>query len=111
MKELMRNFKPKIIVLLEPRGSGEAADHVCKNLGRRKWIRAEARGFLGGLWVLWEEEEISLKQMSANRYFLHMEVISANRKKWALTAVYASPKPSSRQFLWSKLEELNVELP
>lgn len=111
MNELMRNFKQKIIVLIEPRVSGEVANRICKKLGRKKWIRAESWGFSGGIWVLWEEEEISLRLLAAKMYFLHMEVVSANKKKLVLIAVYASPKPSGRQFLRSRLEELNVDLP
>lgn len=33
-KELLRAFKPKIIILIEPRISSEAADRVCKGLER-----------------------------------------------------------------------------
>lgn len=61
MKELLRAFKPKIVILIEPRISGEAADKVCKCLGRKSWIRAEERGFCGGIWVLWEEGEFEIK--------------------------------------------------
>lgn len=46
-----------------------------------------------------------------HRSFLYMEIRSANGQKWALTAVYANPKASVRQFLWRKLYELMVGIP
>lgn len=33
VKELMREYRPKIIILLEPRISGDTADRVCKIFG------------------------------------------------------------------------------
>lgn len=52
LKEILRNFRLKIIILMEPRISGEAADKICGGLGKKKWLRSEARGFSGGIWVL-----------------------------------------------------------
>lgn len=53
---------------------------------------------------------IGVELLAANRLFLHMEVRLANGRRWALMAVYASPKASVRQYLWRRLEELEVEL-
>lgn len=49
MRELIREFKPRMIILIEPRISGDLADRVCESLGKTKWIRSEARGFSGGI--------------------------------------------------------------
>lgn len=49
LKEMLRNFRPKIVILMEPQISGEAVDKVCRGLGRKRWIRSEARGFSGGI--------------------------------------------------------------
>lgn len=78
MREIIREHKPKIIILIEPRISGEFADRVCRRLGKKTWIRVEAVGFSGGIWVMWEEDEICVKLEAAHRSFLHMEVRSAN---------------------------------
>lgn len=50
IRELIRRYQPKIIILLDPKISREAADQVCKKLGMRSWIRSEAAGFNGGVW-------------------------------------------------------------
>lgn len=34
MRELLGKFKPMVIILLEPKISGEAANGVCKKLGK-----------------------------------------------------------------------------
>lgn len=47
MEELRTNYRPKLIILLEPRLSGEGANEVCKKIERSHWIRSESWGFSG----------------------------------------------------------------
>lgn len=91
LQELTRVFKPVITVLLEPKISGEEADKVCKKFGKRRWVRSESLGFSGGVWAIWDDERISLNVLAAGRSYLHMEVQSGDGRRWAITAVYASP--------------------
>lgn len=111
MREIIREHRPRIIIIIEPRISGDAPDRMCEKLGKRRWIRAEATGFSRGIWVLWEKEEISVTLKVVHKSFIHMEVESASRKRWTLTAVYASSQLSARQFIWGKLNELEVKTP
>lgn len=111
MKELLRAFRPKIIILIEPMISGEAVDKVCKGLGRRRWIRSEARGFSRRIWVLWEEGEVEVKLEEAHRSFLHMVIRLGTKRRWALTAVYVRPQAVICQFLWDNLDALEVGIP
>lgn len=48
MKEMPRAFKAIIIILTEPRISGEAANKVCKILGRAGGSGRKQRGLVGG---------------------------------------------------------------
>lgn len=76
MKEIMKAHRPMVVILLEPRISGAAADVVRKEMGKGRWIRSEAVGFSGRIWVPWNENEISLKLRYSDRFFLHLEVKS-----------------------------------
>lgn len=80
MREMMKEFRPSIVALLEPQISGSTVDEVCAKLGRKSWIRSEATGFSGGVWVLWDDKAISLSLKEANRFFLHFDMKSAGRK-------------------------------
>lgn len=71
------------MVLLESRISGEMADAVCKKLGKNKCIRSKACGFNGGIWVLWDEEEIHLRLEYAHKFFLHLNVRSNEGMEWS----------------------------
>src|SRR4051812_37072007 len=69
LRQLMREFRQKIVILLEPRISGAMADMVCAKFGRKRWARSEALGFSGGVWVIWDEEEVELQLLVGRRSF------------------------------------------
>lgn len=87
MKNMMRELRTKMIIIIDPKVSGAVTDRVCRDLGKKRWIRAEARGFSRGIWVMWEEGDIEAAHMS----FLHMGIRLMNGEWWAMTAVYESP--------------------
>ena len=52
IKDLLKINNSMILGLLEPRISGVQADKRCNSLGFESWIRVEALGFSGGIWLL-----------------------------------------------------------
>lgn len=49
---LVNNYKPVMVVLMEPRINGSKADNFIKNNGFDKSHRVEVEGFSGGIWIL-----------------------------------------------------------
>lgn len=98
-----------MIILLEPWISSYTADRVCKRLGRTRWIQSEVAGFSYGVWISWDEEEVSLRLEVANKLFLHLGVKLVGRVEWEITAVYASPNLATRRHLWAKLDGIFVK--
>lgn len=58
IRDLIGVHQPVLIVLLEPRVSGDVADGICKKLGKKVWIRFEANVFSGGIWMFRDEDGI-----------------------------------------------------
>lgn len=96
LKEFQKVYKPVIIVLIELKISGIEAHTVCRRIGKSHWFRSEATGFSGGIWLLWNDNDISVSLRYAHKLFLHAAVVSAGGKAWDLIAVYASPNPRMR---------------
>lgn len=107
----MRERRPKEIILLEPKISGDVANEACKKLGKKQWIRSEADGFNGGLWVMWNAKEIELKLLEDDKYFLHFRVVSEGGTNWEFMSLYARSKPHVRRSIWERSEEIEVEGP
>lgn len=76
MKDFRKRFNPAVIILMEPKISDTTADAVCRKLGKNQWIRSEAEGFCGGVWCLWDDEEIEIKLKCGHNFFLHVTVKS-----------------------------------
>lgn len=58
------------------------ADRVYRRLGKSHLIRSGANGFSGGVWCLWNKEEVEVNLKSAHNSFLHMSMRSSGGKKW-----------------------------
>lgn len=74
MKEMLKEYKPRIVIRFEPRISGATADAICKKLGKKKWIRSEVVGFSEGIWVPWNDKNVLLRLEYAHRFFIHLRV-------------------------------------
>lgn len=53
LKNLLQTHREAILGLVEPKVSGTQANAICAKLGFSDWIRVEAFGVSGGIWVLW----------------------------------------------------------
>jgi len=51
LKELIRKFDPKIVVIVETKISGRQAQEVCNKIGFEGQYRVKAQGFKGGIWT------------------------------------------------------------
>ncbi|KAI9107167.1 hypothetical protein K1719_021776 [Acacia pycnantha] len=58
IRDLKFRYKLDMIVLLEPRISGRHAEKVTKSWGFRYSVRMEAKGFSGGIWILWDLDDL-----------------------------------------------------
>lgn len=94
----MKYYKPMVIMV--PRIDGQTADEACKRTEKRKWFRVEASGFSGGIWVLWNKEDIQLKVIYAQKEFVRLSILNYASKEWETTIVCASPNPNIGSSLW-----------
>ncbi|XP_061374672.1 uncharacterized protein LOC133316890 [Gastrolobium bilobum] len=51
-----RKYKPSIVVILEPRCSGQKASDIIRKSGFKHAFVQEAEGYSWGIWILWNDE-------------------------------------------------------
>ncbi|KAL8152276.1 LOW QUALITY PROTEIN: hypothetical protein V2J09_010036 [Rumex salicifolius] len=80
--------------------SGRQANKVCMKIGFDGLIRSEAVGFSGGIW---HRDRVSLVDVDAHDQVILFKVNGVGLSEWILSAIYASPNPTCREELWSRL--------
>lgn len=103
LKEYLRDFDFEVVVLVETRVSGPVADKVIRSVGIPNSHRVEARGFSGGIWVLWKCNIDVVVEIN-NFQFIHMKDKFSGLWDWVLfSGVYRSPHWVIRKELWEDL--------
>ncbi|CAN1124799.1 Putative ribonuclease H protein At1g65750, partial [Linum perenne] len=77
-------------------------------MGFASSYRADARGFKGGVWVVWDPLVVTLTIRDSGDQFIHAEGSLLDGSKYFITAVYASPRPTRRVLLWDVLKQIAV---
>nr|POE86178.1 hypothetical protein CFP56_07285 [Quercus suber] len=62
--DLSRVYRPDIVVIMETRISGQRAEDVNSSLGFNSVRRFDATGFRGGIWVFWNDNNVTLDILS-----------------------------------------------
>ncbi|KAL4333466.1 hypothetical protein GQ457_07G012960 [Hibiscus cannabinus] len=106
-KLLMRKQKPDIVVIMEPRISGSEADKFIHRSRFEFSYRVEARGFSGGIWLLWRDT-ISVQVLAVSNQYIHaLCSLGGGGGSFFGTFVYASPDALRRRSLWEHLITLD----
>lgn len=106
-KILIKMHSIDVCVFFEPRTSGEKAIAIARKLGFIDYLLEEARGFFGGIWICWNNNDMSIEIVASTSQTV-TAIVNLNNTIWALTAVYGSSNPGARKELWSIIDKLVV---
>lgn len=98
-----------VLAICEPRVQFSQAKKSLLDLGFTDFKIIEARGFSGGLWLLWDKNKVGLDYMDSSSQSISMKVQLSGKPSWLLTVLYASPTNSIRAELWPYLERISAE--
>lgn len=90
-KNYYHQYKPLILVLLEPKVLGPQSDSIFLGLGFDEWVWVKAIGLSGGIWVFWQLELGTLIVTHTNTQFVHCVVTRISLPVWEFTVVYVIP--------------------
>ncbi|XP_057746261.1 uncharacterized protein LOC130965520 [Arachis stenosperma] len=81
LKEYVSQYKPDLIAIQETRCSGTVAQNAIKKTCFNFNLVIDAQGFSGGIWLMWNNPNLLIQEISRNEQALHISV-SYNLKKW-----------------------------
>ncbi|KAI9076668.1 hypothetical protein K1719_041433 [Acacia pycnantha] len=105
LKDIKFRYKLDFAVIIEPRISGLQANKIIRSSGFKHWSKVEADGYSGGIWIVWERDDLVLDALIKEGQFLHCR-IRIGENLVLFTAVYASPNEKRRRGLWDNLQEI-----
>lgn len=107
LKNFSRMYNASIVCLLEPKVSGSQANTICSSLGFEDWVRVEAVGFSGGIWIFWNPT-VNVSVLKTHPQFVNLQVDDRRSQPWILTIVYGSPNLMLRRRLFTDLSLQNL---
>ncbi|KAH7851794.1 hypothetical protein Vadar_016562 [Vaccinium darrowii] len=69
--ELVHDHKPLMVILTENHIGGSRAETICKSLGFPNFCIVDLVGFAGGIWLLWNEDNISCEVLHTTEQEIH----------------------------------------
>ena len=78
LKDIVIEHGIKVMGLLETRISGSRANNEVRRLGFHDWLRVEASGFVGGIWILWKSWETDFEYIFLSTQLVHCRLTDKN---------------------------------
>lgn len=83
---------------------GDKAKDIINRLSFDEALHVDTIGYFGGIWVLWNSDEVEITQLAKTEQEIHVEVkVRTSNFSWVLSSIYASPKLKERKLLWNNL--------
>lgn len=103
-RALFQRFNPDLVILMETRTSVDGAVETIDQLMFHDQIIISAEGYAGGMWLLWNSNQVTLSQQRMSNRMVHA-MISFNHaaQPFMLSAVYNYPQPHLQNQVWDEL--------
>lgn len=113
LREMIKVHKPTILALLETKVHSRGAMDFLAQLGFTDLLVVEALGYVGGIWLMWNDATITVDLFSMEDQYITVLVKEGGGHNWLLTVVYASPLFQFRNHLWHYIGEMGsiVDIP
>ncbi|XP_062013929.1 uncharacterized protein LOC133730329 [Rosa rugosa] len=104
--DLVKFHSVDILAICEPRVQFKRVSSALNSLGFPDSRIVEARGFSGGIWLLWDKNRTQVDFVDDNSQSISVKISIPGKQPWLFTTVYASPTHVIRASLWNYLENL-----
>ncbi|GLT31842.1 hypothetical protein SLA2020_065500 [Shorea laevis] len=109
-RDLKNTHSPVMMLILETKLAGDRARDSASNLYSSYHI-VDAEGYAGGLWLLWDRNQISVEVVSTSNQAIHAIVKVRNHPTisnvdWFFSGIYGRPQFDIRSLLWQELTNL-----
>lgn len=105
MEDLVLNYKPSILFLMETKVHGVRMNQIKNLLHYSNCFSVDSIGIGGGLSLMWNNDvQLQVSYFSSN--FIDC-TIGTGSAQWRFTGFYGCPEPTRRRTSWNLLRELS----
>ncbi|KAF7844864.1 reverse transcriptase [Senna tora] len=108
--DMMQRYKPNLVLVTETRVAGDKATEIINGLGFNNHFMVNPMGYAGGMWLLWNEDQVKVTVLDHTFQEIHTRVEVNNSSPIFVSCVYASPLRERRKILWGNLIKLAPEI-
>ena len=111
VRELITKYDLAILVIMETHIGGDRAKEITDRLPFQGAIHTDMIGYVGGLWLLWNADQVEVSNLTSNEQEIHAIVkVNSSNLSWLFSAIYASPRFRERCLLWNNLSNVAHKL-
>ncbi|KAK4259900.1 hypothetical protein QN277_006188 [Acacia crassicarpa] len=110
IRDLKAHYNLNFIAILETRCAKELSIRRAQWLGFSNLEIIDCEGYSGGIWCLWDENNVTVSVLERHHQFIHLQVTTPSRPSWLFSVVYASPSSGVRRLVWDHLARLANEV-
>lgn len=102
----LRTHVPNILILCETQVPSTTIQRILNKSHLDKFIVSEALGFIGGIWMLWNNSTMELELVAMDNQVVAVEVKQPGVPPWMMSAIYASTQRFLRELLWDYMIQM-----
>lgn len=110
VKDLVKMHSLDILIICEPKVQFKNSKKYLLHLGFTDYEVMEARGFSGGIWLLWNNSKVKVDYVDSNAQSISVKVTGDNGHSWLLSGVYGSTCNTVRTTLWDYFDTLTMQV-
>lgn len=105
MTKLLRSTQAEIVFIIKTKSSAAKSTRYLPTLPLPNSIYVLARGWFGGLWLLWGPLA-NLQIIQQNRHYIHAKVNVPAQQRWDLICVYGDPAHALNKQIWRYIQQV-----
>lgn len=108
-RQLFFRYNPDVVIIMDTQLSFEQSTNIVNKLLYRDRIIVAAEGRAGGIWVLWNGNQLTLSQTLVSNRTVHAMLSFNNTiQPFMLSAVYNYAQPSRHSQVWNELVQISA---
>ncbi|KAL6535724.1 hypothetical protein OROHE_012568 [Orobanche hederae] len=107
-RDLVRTHHPDIVYVLETRVGSNVAESIASNLGFTNHKLAPTDGMDGGIWMLWNEDNLDVDFVEVEDQGIHAVISRHQHEPWLISGIYAKPRKVDKLRIFSQMRRLSA---